>query len=190
LILIYISNYLFRIKLHLESLVIAVNVTQQANTRCDQVLILLGELCRIYFDIRYKDQSLDADCSDTSHSVTTILNSIEKRWSKVDQNLFIACVFLNPVLKASLFNPQKMTLAVRRDSSIGLIREREYFLDLSTLWSYLGGRACGFYPCGSCHSILVSALFLSLMFILYYLLYYSCIFSRSICSIRSSSVVP
>jgi hypothetical protein len=102
-----------RVKLHLEPLAIAVNVTQQANTHCDHVLILLGQLYRIYVDIRNKDRSsADAADEDDDHPITTIINSIEKRWSKADQDLFVACVFLNPFIKISLFNPQMMTLAI------------------------------------------------------------------------------
>ena len=101
------------VKLHLEPLVIAVNVMQQANTRCDHVLILLGQLRHIYMDIRRQDwTSPNALHEDDDHPVTTIINSIEKCWSKADQDLFIACVFLNPFIKSSLFNPQSMTLAM------------------------------------------------------------------------------
>jgi hypothetical protein len=93
--------------------VIAVNVTQRANTRCDHVLVLLGQLHRIYIDIRHNDQTTpDAVDEDEDHPVTTIINSIEKRWTKADQDLFIACVFLNPFIKTSLFNHQSMTLAM------------------------------------------------------------------------------
>ena len=101
------------VKLHLEPLAIAVNVTQRANTRCDHVLVLLGQLRRIYIDIRCKDRTTpDAADEDEDHPVTTIINSIEKRWTKADQDLFIACVFLNPFIKTLLFNPQSMTLAM------------------------------------------------------------------------------
>jgi hypothetical protein len=91
-----------RVKLHLEPLAISVNVTQQSNTRCDQVLVLLGQLQRVYTGMVHKDRSSPgAEDEDVDHPCTTILNSIEKRWSKVDQDLFIACLFLNPSLKAS-----------------------------------------------------------------------------------------
>jgi hypothetical protein len=42
----------------------------------------------------------------------TIIKSIEKRWIKADQDLFVAWVFLNPFIKTSLFNPHSMTLAM------------------------------------------------------------------------------
>jgi hypothetical protein len=44
--------------------------------------------------------------------VTAIIKSIEKRWMKADQDLFIACVFLHPYFKMSLFNDHTMTVAV------------------------------------------------------------------------------
>ena len=110
---IYLNLVPLRVKLHLEPLAIAVNVTQRANTRCDHVLILLGQLHHIYVDNHFEDQSsLDALDVNDDHPVTTIINSIEKWWSKADQDLFVACVFLNPFIKTSLFNPQSMTLAM------------------------------------------------------------------------------
>jgi hypothetical protein len=109
----YLNLVLLRVQLHLEPLAIAVNVTQQANTCCDHVLILLGQLCHIYIDNHFEDQSSpDALDEDDDHPVTTIINSIEKWWSKADQDLFVACVFLNPFIKTSLINSQSMTLAM------------------------------------------------------------------------------
>jgi len=91
----------------LKGLAIAVNVTPRASARWDHVLVLLGQLRRIYVDIRRKDRTTpDAADEDEDHPVTTIINSIEKQWTKADQDLFIACVFLNPFIKTSLFNPQ------------------------------------------------------------------------------------
>jgi hypothetical protein len=113
------TDLFYRVKLHLEPLAIAVNVTQQAKTRCDQVLILLGQLRCVYTDIIKKDRtSPDADYEDEDHPCTSILKSLEKRWIKADQDLFIGCVFLNPNFKNSLFNPQKMTTAM----IIGILR--------------------------------------------------------------------
>ena len=109
----YLNFVLLRVKLHLEPLAIAVNITQRANTCCDHVLILLGQLHHIYVGICCMDQSSpDALNEDDDHPITTIINSIKKWWSKADQDLFIACVFLNPLIKTSLFNPQSMMLAM------------------------------------------------------------------------------
>ncbi|KAJ8579201.1 hypothetical protein M405DRAFT_711563, partial [Rhizopogon salebrosus TDB-379] len=35
---------------------------------------------------------------------TSIINSIEKRWERADQDLFILALFLNPLINANLFN--------------------------------------------------------------------------------------
>jgi hypothetical protein len=68
-----------RVKLHIEPLAIAINVSQQGNIRCDQVLILLVQLRRIYIDIRIKDRTIpNAAEEDDDHPVTAIINSIEK----------------------------------------------------------------------------------------------------------------
>lgn len=75
--------------------------------------MLLGQLRRVYIDIRTKDRSSpNAVEDDDDHPVTTIIDSIEKQWKKADQDLFIACVFLNPFLKATLFNPTKLSIAM------------------------------------------------------------------------------
>ena len=37
---------------------------------------------------------------------TAIIDSIEKRWAKADQDVFIAAVILNPFVKATAFSPQ------------------------------------------------------------------------------------
>jgi hypothetical protein len=70
-------------------------------------------LHRIYVDIHIKDRTTpNAAEEDDDHPVMAIINSIEKRWKKADQDLFIACVFLNPFLKAWLFNPKKLSIAM------------------------------------------------------------------------------
>ncbi|KAF8221863.1 hypothetical protein L208DRAFT_1382084 [Tricholoma matsutake] len=101
------------VKLHIEPLAITVNVAQHGNVRCDQVLVLLGQLCHIYINIhiKYRTQP-NAAGEDDSHPVTAIIDSIEKRWRKADQDLFIAFVFLNPLLKARLFNPNKLLITM------------------------------------------------------------------------------
>ena len=114
------TDLFYRVKLHLEPLAIAINVTQQAKTWCDQVLILLGQLHHVYTSIIKKDcTSPDADYKDEDHPCTSILKSLEKCWIKADQDLFIGCVFLNPNFKNLLFNPQKMTTAM----IIGILRQ-------------------------------------------------------------------
>ncbi|OJA19397.1 hypothetical protein AZE42_11562 [Rhizopogon vesiculosus] len=79
------------LKTRIEALAIAVNVSQRSNTRCDQVLLLLGKLCHTYVNL-----CIIAEDEDESHPVTFIINSIEKRWKRADQDLFIVALFLNP----------------------------------------------------------------------------------------------
>lgn len=45
-----------------------------------------------------------AEDEDESHPVTSIINSIEKRWERADQDLFIMALFLNPLINANLIN--------------------------------------------------------------------------------------
>lgn len=64
---------------------------------------MLGKLYKVYKDM----QSQDATWLDTElHPVTSILKSIEKRWAKTDQDLFIACLFLNPLIGPGIFNAE------------------------------------------------------------------------------------
>ena len=37
---------------------------------------------------------------------SAILDSIEKRWAKADQDIFITAVILNPFVKMAAFSPQ------------------------------------------------------------------------------------
>ncbi|GBE85739.1 hypothetical protein SCP_0802610 [Sparassis crispa] len=101
------------VKMHIEPLVITTNVSQGANTRCDQVLLLLGNLYRSYFNIRKNDRTIpDAEEEDEAHPVTAIMESIEKRWQKADQDLFITCLFLNPFINSSLLNGTTLSVAM------------------------------------------------------------------------------
>ncbi|KAF8344389.1 ribonuclease H-like domain-containing protein, partial [Amanita rubescens] len=89
------------IKTHIEPLAIAVNIAQGANTRCDQVVLVLGRLYRDYMKL-----------------LNAIIDSIEKRWSKVDQDLFISAFYLNPYINRKLRNESKLPLSV----IMGMIR--------------------------------------------------------------------
>ncbi|TFY78156.1 hypothetical protein EWM64_g5859 [Hericium alpestre] len=99
------------IRSHFEPLAIAVNVAQGANTRCDQVLLLLARLHRTYSIMR--QETAGAYLNDDEHPVTAILDSLEKHWLKADQDLFIAALFLNPFVNCrKLFNGSVMVTAV------------------------------------------------------------------------------
>jgi hypothetical protein len=65
----------------------------------DQILLTFGSLAIYYRDIKTTDSA-------NILGATAILESIEKRWAKADQDVFIAAVLLNPFVKASPFSPQ------------------------------------------------------------------------------------
>ncbi|KAL6303689.1 ribonuclease H-like domain-containing protein, partial [Sparassis latifolia] len=81
------------VKMHIEPLAIATNVSQGANTRCDQVLLLLGNLYRSYFNI--PDQDLFITClflnpfinssllNGTTLSMTVIMGIIRRLYLRV-----------------------------------------------------------------------------------------------------------
>jgi hypothetical protein len=79
-------------------LAIAANVTQSAFCRVDEVLLTFGALTLEYTDLRDSNDGDQTACD-------AILNSLEKRWSNTDQDVFIAAVILNPFFKHRPFNP-------------------------------------------------------------------------------------
>jgi hypothetical protein len=62
----------------------------------DQILLAFGALTIYYNDIKAKDAANILGC-------TAILDSIEKRWAKADQDVFITVVILNPFVKTTAF---------------------------------------------------------------------------------------
>jgi hypothetical protein len=81
-------------KLHLEQLAIAANVTQAAFCCLDTVLLTFGFLVMQY------QQLADEEDLDASQS---IISSLEKRWTAADQDIFIAAVIVNPFFRADPF---------------------------------------------------------------------------------------
>jgi hypothetical protein len=63
----------------------------------DQVLLTFG-----YLILQYPQPPMDDD----PMARNTIINSIEKRWSKTDQELFIASVLINPFYRSAPFTEQ------------------------------------------------------------------------------------
>ncbi|KAF8964938.1 hypothetical protein BDZ97DRAFT_2074991 [Flammula alnicola] len=94
---------MIRIRNVLEPLAIAANVSQAAHTRLDHILLTLGNLFRQYSDS--ESTAFDEDLR------LGVLKSLEKRWKKVDQDIFIVAVFLNPYIRAKLFKQQFLTEA-------------------------------------------------------------------------------
>lgn len=89
----------------MEPLAIAANVSQAAHTRLDQVLLTLGNLVRQYSNTDTGPALFDEDLR------LGVLASLEKRWKKIDQDIFIVAVFLNPYIRANLFKRQYLTEA-------------------------------------------------------------------------------
>lgn len=89
----------FRLKIYLEPLAIAANVAQAPTTRLDHILIELG---RLYYTF--------SRLSMNSAVQACILNSMELRWGKCDQDPHIVSVVLNPYLRLGVFNPENTLL--------------------------------------------------------------------------------
>ncbi|EJD50445.1 hypothetical protein AURDEDRAFT_25545, partial [Auricularia subglabra TFB-10046 SS5] len=81
------------IKRHLEPLAIAANATQSDCARLDIITLMLAGL-RHYFA---STSGLNA------RAVAAVLTSLERRWAKVDQDIFILAVIFNPYLRTSCF---------------------------------------------------------------------------------------
>lgn len=82
-----------RIELHLEPLAKAANATQSDCARLDVVLVTLANLFH-YFS---SAQGLDATAA------AAVLESLERRWANVDQDVFILAVVFNPYIRLSCF---------------------------------------------------------------------------------------
>ncbi len=77
-------------KVHLEPLAIAAQITQAANTRLDQVLLIFSFLYTHFASLSDKDPIDKLACD-------SICLSLNKHWLKFDQDVFIACLILNPL---------------------------------------------------------------------------------------------
>jgi hypothetical protein len=97
-------NLHFRVKDILEPFAIAANITQGPTTRLYHVILALGNLYRIF-----SDPKLDDALRDGVHA------SLEKRWAKADQDVFIACVVMNPYIRDRCF-----TRAIPELTCVGL----------------------------------------------------------------------
>jgi hypothetical protein len=83
-------------KSHLEPLAIASNIVQSAICRLDEVLFTFGWL---YFEFNKLNNPADQQIK------KAVLASIEKRWDKCDQEVFLAAAILNPFVATSAFKP-------------------------------------------------------------------------------------
>ncbi|KAF4622376.1 hypothetical protein D9613_009287 [Agrocybe pediades] len=92
-----------RIKHHLTPLAIAANVTQAAHCRLDDVVMTFGNLV---MEFQKLTDYIDAPVREA------LIGSIERRWNKSDQDVFIAAVILNPFLQTAPFNPDPLMVSV------------------------------------------------------------------------------
>ncbi|RXW18608.1 hypothetical protein EST38_g7244 [Candolleomyces aberdarensis] len=90
-------NDLKRIVHQLEPLAIAANIFQAPTCRLDHVLLTLGNIFNFF---RNEDDS-ELGNVDVKKAMES---SIERRWGKTDQELFILATFLNPYIRARFFN--------------------------------------------------------------------------------------
>lgn len=98
-----------RLKLYLEPLAIAANVSQAPTTRLDHILIELGRLYHVFSHVAFNPRIREI-----------VLASLERRWGKTDQDPFILAVFLNPFIRGRLFNRQNILL--NRSALYGIIK--------------------------------------------------------------------
>lgn len=73
--------------------------------------MLLGKLYKVYKELR-DNNCQDNGVNEDMHPVTSIIKSIEKRWAKADQDLFIACLFLNPLIDFQLVNQSTLPMGI------------------------------------------------------------------------------
>lgn len=80
---------------YLEPLAIAANIVQESFCRMDQVLLTFGFLVMKYRDEKMNQDHIGRDA---------IINSVEARWNKSDQEIFISTVLVNPFYRTAPFS--------------------------------------------------------------------------------------
>ncbi|KAJ7226241.1 hypothetical protein C8J57DRAFT_961696, partial [Mycena rebaudengoi] len=83
---------------HIEPLAIASNILQSPTCRLDTVLLVLGNLFRIFQNLPASDLLV----------TQTVHASLERKWAKTDQELMILGVFFNPYIRSRCFNPDSL----------------------------------------------------------------------------------
>src|ERR1700742_1490873 len=103
-----------RIVSHLEPLTVAANMTQSSFCRLDEVLLIFGMLGR---NFQALTDPLDFPVK------LKLLSSLESRWNKSEQKIFIAATALNPFVKLA---PFKKSLAVFTTAGLRELFEELY----------------------------------------------------------------
>jgi hypothetical protein len=88
-----------RMQIHLEPLARAQNVTEDVNVKLYHVLVIFGQL---YFDYGHLDIEPAVQ--------EQVRKSLDMRWQKSDQDVFIMAIVLNPYLWDHCFNRQVTNL--------------------------------------------------------------------------------
>ena len=83
---------------HLQPLSLVINFAQAAHCRLDEILIIFGFLISRYLDLHAKATSVEERTM-----IQAIIDSLEKRWSKCNQDVFLAGVILNPLYRIKPF---------------------------------------------------------------------------------------
>ncbi|TFK17562.1 hypothetical protein FA15DRAFT_604826 [Coprinopsis marcescibilis] len=95
---------LSRVIHHLRPLAIATSTLQSTSCCLDTVLVTFGFL---YMQFNVMKSKGDATQSDID-TCDRVLNSLEKRWGKADQAIFIAATILNPFYPYTIFNTHNL----------------------------------------------------------------------------------
>jgi hypothetical protein len=86
---------------------------QAAFCRLDTVLIMFGYLQHIYSDMWFMSP-------EDKHACETIPDSLESRWSKADQEPFIASIIVNPLYQLTPFSKYS---GLHLASALGLLKQ-------------------------------------------------------------------
>jgi hypothetical protein len=120
------------LKLILEPLAIANNVTQANYTRLDHVLLTLGNLYKTYSTMTLEQPIRDS-----------VINSLEKRWAAADQDIFILSLLFHPWIRGRCFTNRaglsRMDLFNMAERVFQRVFEEEpdYFLFMSEFTEFL-----------------------------------------------------
>lgn len=112
---------LARVVNHLRPLAIATNVLQAQFCRLDTVLMTFGFLYMQFSEM------ISDDFEVNENVCGAVLASLEKRWSKADQELFIAAVIFNPYIGPNVFDAKNREIGLLLSlSSIQSLARRLY----------------------------------------------------------------
>jgi hypothetical protein len=101
---------------HREEILDSLGRDEKAQRKCRasckyHIVLVLGNLHCVYTKLLESEREQSSQSTE-DHPVTRILQSIEKRWLNADQDLFIACFYLNPCINPPLRNRNNLPAAV------------------------------------------------------------------------------